>query len=172
MAKTTNITKAELQDNLEETKAELKEAKDALKDAMDVIADMKKKLEEQPQVTVVQQPAERRTNSKIRCISLSYDPLNLSTMPNGQGRVFSFKNYGQSMYIKYDDMLDVLSSYPNTVNACFPLHSFPSEFFTSTPRINGISLSIKIFIVSFKIINDLSSSRFNKIGFNPLPSIC
>lgn len=117
MANTTNITKAELQDNLKETKAELKETKDALKDAMSLIEDMKKKLEEQPQVTVVQQPAERRTNSKIRCISLSYDPLNISTLPNGQGRVFTFKKYGQSMYIKYDDMLDILSAYPNTIES-------------------------------------------------------
>ena len=117
MANTTNITKAELQDNLKETKAELKETKDALKDAMSLIEDMKKKLEEQPQVTVVQQPTERRTNSKIRCISLSYDPLNISTLPNGQGRVFTFKNYGQSMYIKYDDMLDILSAYPNTIES-------------------------------------------------------
>ena len=117
MANTTNITKAELQDNLKEAKAELKETKDALKDAMSLIEDMKKKLEEQPQVTVVQQPVERRTNSKIRCISLSYDPLNVSTLPNGQGRVFTFKNYGQSMYIKYDDMLDILSAYPNTIES-------------------------------------------------------
>ena len=117
MANTTNITKAELQDNLKEAKAELKETKDALKDAMSLIEDMKKKLEEQPQVTVVQQPTERRTNSKIRCISLSYDPLNISTLPNGQGRVFTFKKYGQSMYIKYDDMLDILSAYPNTIES-------------------------------------------------------
>lgn len=117
MAKKTNVTKAELQDNLKETKAELKEAKSALEDAMDVIAEMKKKLEEQPQVTVVQQSNDRRSNSKIKCISLSYDPLNLATMPNGQGRVFTFKRYGQSIYIKYDDMLDIISSYPNTIES-------------------------------------------------------
>lgn len=117
MAKKTNVTKAELQDNLKETKAELKEAKSALEDAMGVIAEMKKKLEEQPQVTVVQQSNDRRSNSKIKCISLSYDPLNLATMPNGQGRVFTFKRYGQSMYIKYDDMLDIISSYPNTIES-------------------------------------------------------
>lgn len=117
MAKKTNVTKAELQDNLKETKAELKEAKSALEDAMGVIAEMKKKLEEQPQVTVVQQSNDRRSNSKIKCISLSYDPLNLATMPNGQGRVFTFKRYGQSIYIKYDDMLDIISSYPNTIES-------------------------------------------------------
>lgn len=103
----TNITKADLQKELEETKG-------ALKDAMDVIAEMKKKLEEQPQVTVVQQQ-QKRGNSKVKCISLSYNPVNISTLPMGQGRVFEFKNYGQAMFIKYDDLLDVISSYPNTI---------------------------------------------------------
>lgn len=113
--KTTTVTKAVLEENLKETKTELKETKNALKDALGLIEEMKKKLEEQPQVTVVQQPTEKRPNSKIKCISLSYDPLNVSTLPNGQGRVYTFNSYGQAQFIKYDDMLDILSAYPNTI---------------------------------------------------------
>ena len=115
MASKTTVTKAVLEENLKETKEELKETKTALKDAMTLIEDMKKKLEEQPQVTVVQQPTEKRPNSKIKCISLSYDQLNVSTLPNWQGILYSFNSYGQAPFIKYDDMLDINSSYPNTI---------------------------------------------------------
>lgn len=112
-----NITKAELQNALKESKQDLAETKDALADAMSVIAEMKKKLEEQPQVTVVQQSDGRRSNSKIKCMSLSHEPVNIATLPLGQGRVFEFKEYGQTIYIKYDDMLDVISAYPNTIGS-------------------------------------------------------
>ena len=118
------VTKAVLQENLDSAKDELKEVrselsetKNALNDAMSVIAEMKKKLEEQPQVTVVQQSEGRRGNSKIKCMSLCYEPVNIATMPHGQGRVFEFREYGQTIYIKYDDMLDVISSYPNTIGS-------------------------------------------------------
>ena len=99
-------TKQDIQNELEETKG-------ALKDALDLIAQMKEQLNKQPQVTVVN--TEKRPNSKLKCINLYHGNLNVSTEPNGQGRVYEFKEYGQVLYIKYDDMLDIISSYPNTM---------------------------------------------------------
>ena len=99
-------TKQDIQNELEETKG-------ALKDALDLIAQMKEQLNKHPQVTVVN--TEKRPNSKLKCINLYHGNLNVSTEPNGQGRVYEFKEYGQVLYIKYDDMLDIISSYPNTM---------------------------------------------------------
>lgn len=107
--KTTN--KAPTKKDLE---TELTATKDALKEAMDLIAQLKEQVTAQPQVTVVQ-TQDKRPNAKIKCISLCHCPLNVATGKNAQGRVFEFKNYGQALYIKYDDLLDVISSYPNTI---------------------------------------------------------
>ena len=100
-------TKQDIQKELDETKT-------ALKDAMDLIAQMKEQMAQQPQVTVVN-ATERRPNAKLKCINLYHGHLNVSTRPNGRGRVYEFKEYGQVQYIKYDDMLDIISSYPNTM---------------------------------------------------------
>ena len=93
---------------------ELDETKNALKDAMDLIAQMKEQMKQQPQVTVVN-TTEKRPNAKLKCINLYHGHLNVSTRPDGRGRVYEFKEYGQVQYIKYDDMLDIISSYPNTM---------------------------------------------------------
>ena len=93
---------------------ELNETKTALKDAMDLIAQMKEQMAQQPQVTVVN-TTEKRPNAKLKCINLYHGHLNVSTRPDGRGRVYEFKEYGQVQYIKYDDMLDIISSYPNTM---------------------------------------------------------
>ena len=100
-------TKQDIQKELDETKT-------ALKDAMDLIAQMKEQMAQQPQVTVVN-ATERRPNAKLKCINLYHGHLNVSTRPDGRGRVYEFKEYGQVQYIKYDDMLDIISSYPNTI---------------------------------------------------------
>ena len=92
---------------------ELNETKDALKEAMAMIAQMKEQMQAQPQVVV--QASDKRPNPKIKCISLSHCPLNIATEKDAQGRVFEFQQYGQALYIKYDDLLDVISSYPNTI---------------------------------------------------------
>jgi hypothetical protein len=43
--------------------------------------------------------------------------VNVATQPNAQGRVFTFKEYGQAQFIRYDDLLDIISSYPNTMKS-------------------------------------------------------
>jgi len=52
---------------------------------------------------------------KIKVINLMQNPLNISTEPNGKGRVYTFKNYGDSRLIKFDDLADIVAAYPNTM---------------------------------------------------------
>ena len=111
--KKTTPTKAEIEETLNETKDELKDTKNALKEAMALIEELKK--QQTPQVIV--QSDNRRATSKIKCINLAHNPVNVSTQPHAQGRVFTFNEYGQAHYIKYDDLLDVISSYPNTIDS-------------------------------------------------------
>lgn len=111
MAEKTTTTKTPTKQAIQK---ELDETKSALKEAMELIAQLKEQVQTAPQVTVVQQQ-DKRPNAKIKCISLSHCPLNVATRPNAHGRVFEFKDYGQAIYIKYDELLDIISSYPNTI---------------------------------------------------------
>lgn len=54
-------------------------------------------------------------SKKIKCINLMHNPLNVSTEPDGMGRVFSFQNYGDAQFIKFDFLSDIVSSYPYTM---------------------------------------------------------
>ena len=105
-------TKAEIEATLTETKDELKDTQNALKEAMALIEELKK--QQQPQVIV---KSDTNRMSKIKCINLAHNPVNVATRPNAQGRVFTFKEYGQVQFIKYDDLLDIVSSYPNTIES-------------------------------------------------------
>ena len=52
---------------------------------------------------------------KIKCINLMRNPLNVSTQPSGVGKVFEFQKYGDSKLIKFDELSDIVSAYPNTM---------------------------------------------------------
>jgi len=52
---------------------------------------------------------------KIKCVNLMHNPLNVSTEPDGRGRMYSFNEYGDFKMIKYDDLVDIVTSYPNTI---------------------------------------------------------
>ena len=107
-------TKAQIENELKETKQTLQDTKSALQESLDLIKELKSQLNQQPQVIVQN---DKRVNSKIKCINLAHNPVNVSTMPNGQGRVYTFNEYGQVQYIRYDDLLDIISSYPNTMGS-------------------------------------------------------
>ena len=106
-----NTTKAPTKAEIEK---ELKETKNALQEAMELINQLKGQIN-QPQQIVVQ--SDKRANAKIKCINIAHHPVNISTFPNGQGRVFEFKEYGQVQYIRQDDLLDIISSYPRTMES-------------------------------------------------------
>lgn len=55
------------------------------------------------------------TGKKIRCINLMRNPLNVTTEPFGRGKPFEFAKYGDSKLIKFDELSDIVSAYPNTM---------------------------------------------------------
>lgn len=93
---------------------ELKSTQEALKEAMSLIKELKEQANAVPQVVVQQKNPK---TSKIKCINLAHNPLNVSTEPDGQGRTYTFSEYGQVQFIKYDDLLDIISAYPNTMQS-------------------------------------------------------
>jgi hypothetical protein len=52
---------------------------------------------------------------KVKCVNLLHGELNLSTEPNGKGKLYNFKQYGDVHMIKRTDLLDIVSIYPNTI---------------------------------------------------------
>ena len=108
-------TKAQIEGELRETKETLEETKAALQESLDLIKELKAQINQQPPQVIVQN--DRRSSTKIKCINLAHNPVNVSTLPSGQGRVFTFNEYGQAHYIKYDDLLDIISSYPRTMES-------------------------------------------------------
>ena len=52
---------------------------------------------------------------KIKCINLMHSVVNISTEPDGLGRVYTFEKYGDYKMIKFDDLSDIVSSYPYTM---------------------------------------------------------
>lgn len=59
-------------------------------------------------------------SKKVKVINLLHCNLNLSTEQDGQGKVYSFEKYGDIRMIKFDDLNDIISNYPNaTENGYF-----------------------------------------------------
>ena len=82
------------------------------------MAEMQKQIEEKsvPQTVVVNnESSSAMRGKKIKVINLMHNPLNIATQPNGRGRVYSFRNYGDSRLIKFDDLADIVASYPYTM---------------------------------------------------------
>lgn len=79
------------------------------------MAELQKQLDESKQPLIVQQTNDRMSAKKVKVINLMHNALNISTEPNGSGRVYSFEKYGDSRFIKFDDLVDILSSYPYTM---------------------------------------------------------
>lgn len=79
------------------------------------MAEMQKQIEDNKTQTVVVNNSDSIRGKKVKIINLMQNPLNISTEPNGGGRVYSFKNYGDSRLIKFDDLADIVASYPYTM---------------------------------------------------------
>ena len=100
---------------------EIVDQNEIIKQLMEQIAEQNKKMEElQSKINENnKQDVVQNDNNfgikKIKCVNLMHNPLNISTEPNGMGRVYSFKNYGDSRMIKFDDIADIVASYPNTM---------------------------------------------------------
>ena len=81
------------------------------------MAEMQKQIENnnQSQTVVVNNENNSIRGKKVKVVNLMQNPLNISTEQNGNGRVYSFKNYGDSRLIKFDDLADIVASYPYTM---------------------------------------------------------
>ena len=95
---------------------EIVDQNEIIKQLMEQIAEQNKKMEElQSKINENnKQDVVQNDNNfgikKIKCINLMHNPLNISTEPNGMGRVYSFKKYGDSRMIKFDDIADIVAS--------------------------------------------------------------
>ena len=74
---------------------------------------LKSQMNSNPSVSQVQEKG--LNGKKIKCVNLMHNPLNVSTEPDGRGRMYSFNDYGDFKMIKYDDLVDIVTSYPNTI---------------------------------------------------------
>ena len=55
------------------------------------------------------------SGKKIKCVNLMHSVVNISTEPDGKGRMFTFNNYGDVLPIKFDFLVDIVSAYPYTM---------------------------------------------------------
>ena len=77
------------------------------------MAELQSKVNNQP--TFVVQQDNGMSGKKIKCVNLMHGIVNVSTEPNGQGRLYMFEKYGDYNMIKYDDLSDIVASYPYTM---------------------------------------------------------
>lgn len=81
------------------------------------MAEMQAQINNQPQSTTIIQQANNMGSKKVKVVNLMHNPLNISTEPNGKGRIYTFRDYGESKLIKYDDLVEIVSAYPNTMES-------------------------------------------------------
>lgn len=131
MARTKKVvetTEAQETKNIDPVELELQSTddKDMIKTLMAQMAELQKQVEEsKKEKTDLEKLVEILENSKSKTMSLSgkkiklinmmHNVANVSTEPYGQGRVFTFNKYGDTRYVKYDDLADILSVYPYTM---------------------------------------------------------
>ena len=83
------------------------------------MAEMQSQIENKSQPTTIIQQESRLNSKKVKVVNLMHNTLNISTEPRGMGRVYTFKNYGDSRLIKYDDLADIVAAYPKTMEGGF-----------------------------------------------------
>lgn len=79
------------------------------------MAELKEQINAKQTVVVQNTTDDKFSTQKIKCINLMHNPINISTETNGNGRVFTFEKYGDSRLIRFDELSDIVSAYPNTM---------------------------------------------------------
>lgn len=64
--------------------------------------------------TTTVSPTENLTGKRIKIISLSYNPINISTEEDGRGMCITFNKFGDSRMVTYDTLSLMVFTYPNT----------------------------------------------------------
>lgn len=124
--KASTSKKSETTAKAETSKAKSADAtEDLIKTLMAQIEEQNKKMEEMQNqlnsanttnitVDAVTDEAKLR-GRQFKIINLMHCILNVSTQPDGKGRVFTFNKYGDSHRVRFDDLCDIVASYPYTV---------------------------------------------------------
>lgn len=81
------------------------------------MAELQSQINNQPKTQTIIQQNNGLSGKKVKVVNLMHNPLNISTEPNGMGRVYTFRDYGESRLIKYDDLADIVASYPHTMES-------------------------------------------------------
>ena len=116
-------TKSVVNDNINNNDDELKKSKEENEKMLDIIKELKNQVESLKKEVDSQKDNSKDNEyykqsyatNKIKCINLMHNMLNVSTEPDGQGRVYSFDNYGSYKMIPFDQLADIVSSYPYTM---------------------------------------------------------
>lgn len=105
-------TKLDLEAELKQAKEEKEAMNETLLALQKQLNELQNKLNEKDtnsnQVVIKQNGDLTRT---IKVVSLLPNVYNLSTQPLGKGKLYQFKNFGDSHMIKFGDMQDILSLY-------------------------------------------------------------
>ena len=106
---------------------ESKDNNDMIKKLMAQMAELQKQVEDskkeksdlQDLVKVLKSSGTKSDSNlsgkKIKCVNLMHSIVNISTEPDGKGRMFTFNNYGDVLPIKFDFLVDIVSAYPYTM---------------------------------------------------------
>ena len=96
---------------------EKEELKKQNSEMMKMLQEMQAKIDSMKsnQTPVIIQQDKGMSGKKIKCMNMLDHPLYVSTQPDGAGKVYAFTKYGQIQQIKYDDLVDIATSYPNTL---------------------------------------------------------
>ena len=117
--KTTEVKKEETKVNENNAQDELiKKLMAQIEEQNKKMAEMQEQIQNSKQPVIVQSVSSNSfSGKKVKVINLMHNPLNISTEPDGMGRSYSFREYGESRLIKYDDLADIVSSYPHTMES-------------------------------------------------------
>lgn len=102
-----------------EAKATVDKEKEILKTQNEQLTNMLKEMQEQLEAlkkqaqtpTIVQTVGS--SGKKVKVVSLTSCVISVSTEENGEGKAITFNKYGDIRTVKFDDLADMVASYPN-----------------------------------------------------------
>lgn len=108
-----NIEKDIQEDELAKAKAENSALAKMLEQMQKQMAQMQAQINSQSNGTSVVIKSNEDITRTVKVVSLVPNVYNLSTQPNGRGRVYTFEKFGDSLNIRFSDMQDILNIYGN-----------------------------------------------------------
>lgn len=109
--KTQSVKDVKKEAELKNVEKENEELKATLKQMQEQMVQMQKMMQA-PQVQIVKEVGS--SGKKVKLISLMHNEINVATNSDGTGTVKTFEKYGDVRLVKFDDLSDMVSSYPYT----------------------------------------------------------